>query len=197
MLLMTFLNKGITKITLFVFLSIVFNISLIGQTHLNKNYIKQNIQFADSVIIVSHFLIDDYSGKEIPDWDKSDTIMNLEKWKYLHSRQTFLLDNGKFNRKIIKECVILNDTSKAKLISILLKQVHSRKVELMKCDEPTNAIVIYNKKIESYIDICFTCFKIHTSKNIHFDESNLDERKWKELATLFKSNGLTVQNEND
>ena len=163
----------------------------VAQTKNNTMSLKQKILLADSVVLISHEVTAEYSFGEVPDWDIADTTMNLKKWKATHPKPLAFLEKGTFNRKIILESISLNDTNKAKLISVLLRPKKTKTLTLVKCDEPRHSILIYKKNKVSYIDICFTCMRIHTSKNIHLYLYNFDKRKWTELEQFFKTNGLT------
>ena len=184
-------------LSLCIVITMFFYSTLLGQNKVFDKLLKQNIISADSVIIFSHDVTAEYYSEEAPDWNIKDTSMNLEKWKALHPKPTRFFENGKINRKIVKEYIVLNDSTKSNLISILYKPLQSNKIKIIKCDEPRHTIVIYNKNKESFLDICFTCLRIHTSKDIRFDEYNLDDIKWVELEQFFKTNGLTKFFEKD
>ena len=189
---MKYLIKILPNLILCVTSSIFFYSTSLGQKQEYEKLLKQKIQTADSVILIRHYVTGNYGDYQFPDWDKTDKKMNLKKWKALHPKPVYFLENGKVNRKIIREQCVLNNLKKAKLISILLNPLQSKDVEIGKCDEPRHTILIYKKHNVSYIDICFTCLRIHTSKDIHLDEFDFDDKKWVELESFFKSNGLTV-----
>jgi hypothetical protein len=164
---------------------------LVGQKIYNTKLLKQTIEKADSVILISHNLTFENALKAIPDWDKSDTSMNLEKWeKKKPSRDNFIV-NKKINRKIFQEYVLLDKVDKTTLSNILGRQVNLSKIEKSKCFEPRHTIILYTKDKESYIDICFTCLELQTSTDLLLDESNIDKRKWLELERFFKSKKIT------
>jgi len=155
-----------------------------GQSLQNTSQLKQIINLADSILLISHEVTAEYAA--VPD-DKPE---NIAKWDKSHPVLHFLID-GKLNRKIIKEQAILIESSKLDLSQILLRKVNTKKWVPTKCDEPRHSIIIYAKTNMSFIDICFSCRRIHTSKDIHFDEFNMDEKKWIDLEIFFKANGLT------
>jgi hypothetical protein len=177
----------------FLLTTFLFDISQ-GQTSENIKLLKQKIQSADSVVIISHEVTAEYGfTPELPDWDKKDTSMNLKKWYELHPPQPpylKFLEQGKINRKIIIESKTLTSDDQVNLSNILLRQVLIQKINRTTCDEPRHTIIIWKTNIQSYIDICFGCRRIHTSKDINFSESYLDDKKWNDLESFFKTNGL-------
>ncbi len=162
-----------------------------GQTNQNIKSLQQKIQSADSVVLISHEVTAEYGIKIVPDWDKRDTSMNLKKWNKLHPPLLKYSDKGKLNRKIIKESLALTNGNKTNLSNILLRQVLLKSFNPTTCDEPRHSIIIYKSNKQSYIDICFGCRRIHTSKDINFSEFYMDEKKWADLEDFFKTNGLT------
>jgi len=171
-------------------IALLFSNILVGQKTNNAKLLKQIIEKADSVILISHDLTIEYLPKVIPDWDKSDTSMNLEKWEKNPIRHNFIVNN-KINRKIFQEYVLLDKVDKTTLSNILGRQVNLSKIEKSKCFEPRHTIILYTKDKESYIDICFTCSELQTSTDLLFDESNIDKRKWLELERFFKTKQIT------
>lgn len=184
-------TKYSTNIILCFVLTFLLYSTSHGQTRENIKLLKQKIQSADSVVLISHEVTLEYGVRIVPDWDKRDTSMNLQKWSKLHPPLLKYLDKGKLNRKIIKESLSLTDSIKIKLSNILFRQVLLKKFNPTTCDEPRHSIIIYKNNKESYIDICFGCRRIHTSKDIDFSEFYMDEKKWTELEDFFKTNGLT------
>ena len=184
-------TKTILNFTLCIVLTTLFYSISYGQTNENIKSLQQKIQSADSVVLISHEVTAEYGVKIVPDWDKRDTSMNLKKWYKLHPPLLKFLDKGKLNRKIIKETLALTNTNKTNLSNILLRQVLLKTFNPTKCDEPRHSIIIYKNNQQSYIDICFGCRRIHTSKDIDFSEFYMDDKKWTELEEFFKVNGLT------
>jgi len=184
-------TKYVNNIILCFALTLLFYSAAQGQTRENIKQFKHKIQSADSVVLISHEVTLEYGFRIAPDWDKSDTSMNLQKWNKLNPPLLKYLDKGKLNRNIIVESLSLTDSIKIKLSNILLRQVLLKKFNPTKCDEPRHSIIIYKNNKESYIDICFSCRRIHTSKDIDFSEFYMDEKKWADLVDFFKANGLT------
>ncbi len=181
----------IINIIIISLIAFLFSNILVGQKLNNIKLLKQTIEKADSVILISHDLTFENAPKIIPDWDKSDTSMNLEKWKKENpSRHNFIV-NKKINREVFQEYALLDKQDKTTLSNILGRQVNLSKIEKSKCFEPRHTIILYTKDKESYIDICFTCLELQTSTDLFFDESNIDKRKWLELERFFKSKQIT------
>jgi hypothetical protein len=152
--------------------------------------LKSKISAADSVVLISHTITDEHAPKVVPDWDVRDTSINLKKWEVLHPAAPKFLVNGKLNKQIIIESASLNDSGKLNLSSILLRQVNLKHWAPAKCDIPQHSVILYKGNHQSFIDICFGCKRIHPSKDIAFDEINMDEKKWEALLAFFKSNGI-------
>ena len=112
-----------------------------------------------------------------------------DKSKELPAPKYFI--KGKLNGRIINEQVLLTDTAKLTLTKILVRQVLKKKWTPSTCDQPRHSIIVYKNNKQSYIDICFGCRRVHTSKDIDFSEFYMDEKKWEQLKNFFKNNGLT------
>jgi hypothetical protein len=153
-----------------IILFLLFCDSSIGQTTENIKVLKQKFTAADFIVLISHTIAEEYAPKEVPDWDVRDNSMNLEKWKALHPVALKFLINGKLNRQVIRESVSLNDSSKLRLSNILLRKVLLNHWTPANCDQPQHAIIFYKNNNELYIDICFSCHRIHSSKDIDFNE---------------------------
>ncbi|MEO7046907.1 MAG: hypothetical protein ABI091_16515 [Ferruginibacter sp.] len=178
-----------TKLILCSVFTILFAAICNGQTTKNIKLLKQKIQTADSVVILSHEVTAEYGTT--PEFKTTDTPTDIKKWYRSHPQPLKFFDKGKLNRKIIVESLLLVDSNKNKLTEILLRQVLIRRLTRPTCDQPRHTIVIYKNDKQSYIDICFGCRRTHTSKDIDFSEFYLDEKKWDDLKEFFKANGLT------
>lgn len=134
------------------------------------------MQNADSVILISHILTREYTY--VIYYEKGDTRNKVY--------EPFLL-NRAINQKIIIKKVLLNKTNIAQLVNILKRPLPKfREITVRDCDEPHNSILIYKKAKFSYLDICFDCLQIHSSKNLNFSGDDMDLRKWKQLEDFFK-----------
>ena len=184
-------SKLVPVFALYFVLTIIFCSATHGQTKENIKLLKQKIQSADTVLLISHEVTAEYGVKIQPDWDIRDTSMNLKKWYKENPPLLKFFDKGKLNRKIIIENQLLVDSNKNELSKILLRGVQKKSLTYAKCDEPRHTIIIYKNNKQSFIDICFGCRRIHTSKDIDFSEFYMDEKKWTDLENFFKTNGLT------
>ena len=155
----------------------------------NITLLTQKIRSADSVQLISHELTTGYAIT--PELEIGDTSLNSKEWHKLHPPPLKFLVNGKLNRNIIVESHFLSKTGKDSLIITLLRRVILKEISRTTCDEPRHTIIIYKNGKEVYIDICFGCRRIHTSKDIDFSESYMDDKKWEELEDFFKVSGLT------
>jgi hypothetical protein len=188
---MLVLQKKTGKFLLLILIFNLLNFDSRGQSIEDIKLLDQKIIKADSIFLISHKSTREYGGRVVPDWDISDTSMNLKKWYKLNPPKPKFLINGSINKKIIVESFKLTKQDRLILSNILLRQVNLDTVELLKCDQPAHSIIFYHNQKTSFIDICFGCKKIHTSKDINLDESNVDNKKWAELKKYFKVKGLT------
>jgi len=161
---------------IFILIQPLFSFS---QTNYRTSLILK-LQHADSIKLISHKITEGYAvTPETPigkPFIKDSSIY------------PFLINN-KVNPKVIIESKTLNKVYRKKLVKIFERDVWLTKV-LANCDEPQHSILIYKKNKLSYIDICFGCRRIHTSKDIDFSESNMDLQRWEDILRFFKSNSL-------
>lgn len=142
--------------------------------HLNSKLLS-----ADSIIIVSHestagvSVIDSVTGKYLP-----------------HPK---LLIKGKLNEQIIHERTTLLDTAVKRLSSIITRPFQDTVIEIGKCFLPHHAIVAFKSNRTSFIDICFGCRRIATSKDIKIVSDDFDNRKWKELIDFFQQYNMRYE----
>jgi hypothetical protein len=160
----------------------LFALSLNAQT---TNDIIQRISQADSVVLISHILTREF-GPII----KYDTEVGGKKSKPRSPQRPPFLKNGKINRKIIVEATSLTSAGRLNLITILSRKEILREIKMMQCDLPRHSIIIYKNNKQSYIDICFSCKRINTSKDIEFSEIGFDEEKWEDLQKYFMASGI-------
>ncbi len=153
-----------------------------GQTNYLSPLISK-IKNADSIKVISHKITEEYSTIE-------DTLIGKPNSNSQVDVAYPLLVNNKLNPKVVIESHTLSKVEKERLVEIFDRIVILTKV-MANCDQPQHSIFIYKKGVESYIDICFGCRRIHTSKDIHFSESNMDIKRWDDFLQFFKSMGLT------
>jgi len=161
-------------ISLLVFL-VLLEVS--GQNRLN--YLKTQLLSADSVIIVSHEatagigLVDEKTGKHLP--------------------PPKLIVNGRLNETILHEKWVLKNTSIQRLSSIITRPFQDSVIERGMCFIPHHAVVIFKKRKTSFVDICFGCRGIETSRDIKMTAWDIDFRKWEELRDFFKQHGMKFE----
>jgi hypothetical protein len=133
---------------------------------------------ADSVILVSHeptagiSYIDEKTGKE--------------------SDPEPLLIKSEVNWRIIREASKVNKPQLGALIQILGRPIEDGLIKTSRCFIPHHAILLFNKKDISYLDICFSCRSL-SGRNIAMHEGDFDERKWNELLNFFRQAGLKYE----
>jgi hypothetical protein len=150
--------------------------------------IKAKLQNADSIILISHILTEEYL-KPIYDWDTRYPSKTSKKNKNELPVSHKFIEKGRINSAIITESkLVLND--KDLLIEILTKSPIFENYNKISCDMPQHSIIIYKNGRQSYFDICFRCKKIHTSKDFNFSEIDFDNEKWERLEVFFKKLGV-------
>ena len=160
-----------------------------GQTTENIKQLQQRILSADSIVLISHLLTVEFAPKIVHDYD----ITKTKKSKI--NRDPFypkFLKDGKINPAIIKQRKVISKSETTKLYEIL-KFEKVTETNSARCDWPHHTIIIYKNNVQSYIDICFSCKRINTSKNIDLTTVDFTENKWKKLKAFFNKHGLTYQ----
>ena len=155
--------KIFTTIFFFLFLT---GLKLFGQSDYSQ--LKQKFLTADSIIAISY-------------GSNADSIQGLE----------FLLKNEYLSLYSLRAKQQLDHTQISQLINILTSgdRILGRKATT-KYFKPRNAILIYKDSVLSYIDICFTCQRIETTDDIHFDDFDIKPDKWTKIKQYFKNLNL-------
>jgi hypothetical protein len=180
------------KALLLNFLFNIVGVFCSAQISVKQDLLLQQILQADSVVVISHILTSEYALTELPDWNPKDKSMNEKKWKQQHPPVPALFINGHLNRKPVKEFKTLDSTARQALSKLLLMKPGNDSSKQFQCDMPHHAIVIYKNNVQSYIDLCFTCRKIHKSADITLDESYFDTVKWTAVKSFFQSAGIKL-----
>ncbi len=136
--------------------------NLFGQSSYNS--LREKISNADSILVISYK-------------SKGDSIQGLH----------YLLQEKDFESSLLKGRHRLNKNRRAELKNILTSgdKILGRKTTT-RYFKPRNAILIYKNASMSYIDICFLCGRIDTTKDIDFDDFDIKPDKWKRLKQFFK-----------
>ncbi len=156
-----------------------------GQTAYQANELRQKILSADSIILISHNLTGEFLPKEV------ESINSNTQQKSVRADSPTLLIDGRLNREIVSELVLLNETDKQTLIKILFGNPHQTQWTPLTCDEPRHSIIIYTGNTVSFVDFCFTCKRVHISDDIDLKKIFIDDHKWKLMENFFKSKGVT------
>ena len=82
------------------------------------------------------------------------------------------LKNGKINPAIIKQRKAISKTETIELSQTLASE-KVEEINQTKCNMPHHTIIIYKNNSQSYIDLCFYCKKLNTSKDITLTEGVL------------------------
>ena len=167
----------------------LFSLNAKGQTAENIKQLQQKLLSADSIVLISHVLTAGFAPKIVRDIDARDTKKRTVQNEIQHPQY---LKNGKINSAIVKQRKVISKAEIAELSQIFRVEV-VKETNLYKCDMPHHSIIIYKKGVQSYIDICFACKRIHTSNDIALAEADLTDNKWEKLKSFFKKFGLTYE----
>jgi hypothetical protein len=105
------------------------------------------------------------------------------------------LKKGKINPAIIKQRKAISKSEMNEL-SEIFRLEKAIEINQTKCDIPHHSIIIFKNNVQSFIDICFYCKRIHTSKGINIKEAEFTDNKWEQLKFFFNKHGLTYQLQN-
>ena len=159
-----------------------------GQLADNIRQLQQKILSADSIVLISHVLTVEFAPKIVEDWDKTKKRPLVKKYapypKYLK--------NEKINPAIIKQRKAISKSEMDEL-SEIFRLKKAIEINQTKCDMPHHSIIIFKNNAQSFIDICFYCKHIHTSKDINLEEAEINDNKWEKLKAFFNKHGLTYQ----
>jgi hypothetical protein len=158
------------------FISFFFSITVSGQKKVSSF---KKMLLADSVLLISHA-----STSLKPRYEMSPT-------------QYRLILNGKVNQNIIIERKIIKGKSLQYLSKLLNASFKDNSIEKGRCFNPRNTIFIFKGKKISFIDICFECREIESSKDIKIPENDFDNATWEKLEHFFKENGFVYGFENN
>ena len=159
-----------------------------GQSSEKIKQVQQKVLSADSVVLISHLLTAEFAPKIVEDWDKTKKKPSLKK----NAPYPKYLKNGKINLAIIKQRKVISKIEIVELSQILKNEI-VEETNLIKCDWPHHSILIYKNGTLSYIDLCFDCMHINTSKDINLSEADFTENKWEKLKLFFKKHGLSYE----
>jgi hypothetical protein len=141
--------------------------------------IKSMITSADTIFLVSH--------------EQTDGIIIVNEKTGKKSEPKKVVFNGRPNRKVITQSVILPDTARQTLLKIMTKQSTDKTVESCNSFVPFHSLLLIKDGKTSLIDISFGCntFVMVTKKlsttPIYFGKDNM-----RQLELFFKNNGISV-----
>jgi hypothetical protein len=159
-------------VTIFV---VFCNLTAISQQSKSARLSKK-FKNADSIILLSHALVEGSTDEVIGRNGKRVSLPSL-----------FI--DGKLNRQVVKQQVLLTGRQVDTLVSILAAR--SKAVTSQGgCFTPHHAIIISSKTETSYIDLCFHCLSFRASADID-EHLTLHKRSWKRLENYFIAQGLT------
>ena len=194
---------------------IIFFLHLGYSQNSNTELIKY-IQNADKILLVSHesFNFNEYEDqdennrkklnelKELKKLNENNDTENLKKSRKIYleleemikaknSLNRSLLENGKPNKRIIREETFLNEITKKELLEIISKQKRDT-FEGAFCFNPHHTIFIFSQEKWSYIDICFGCNNYSFSNDLNIDKKDFlaTLEDWKTLENFFRKLNL-------
>jgi hypothetical protein len=140
---------------------------------------------ADSIFLIYHSITKEYAPR-IGLFNDKEEIIGFSN----DSFPSFLILPNEVNPGIILDRIKLSDTRRNDVVRILSNDIDIEDIVSLKCDQPRHAILIYHGKKQSYIDVCFSCLKIHTSDNLKFIGHGIPLSKWKWLRELFVNSNI-------
>jgi hypothetical protein len=155
---------------IFFFILLFFSVIVSGQNSFSN--LRNKILLADSVLLISH------------------ASTSLKPRSEMSPTQYRLILNGKVNQKIIIERKIVKGKSLQYLSKLIGSPFKDKTLEKGHCFNPRNTIFIYKAKRISFIDICFECREIESSKDIKIPENDFDNLIWEKLEYFFKEQGF-------
>ena len=138
--------------------------------------------------MISHLLTAEFAPKIVEDWDKTKKRPPIKK----NTGYLKYLKNRKVNPVIIKQRKAISKSEMTDLSEIFTLE-KAVEINQSKCDMPHHSILIFKNNVQSYIDICFYCKRIHTSKDIDLYGTDFTDNKWETLKLFFKKKGLTYE----
>lgn len=146
----------------------------------------KKLQNADKVILISH----EFMSKLIPPKPNDES----SKENNSAPKSNAIVINGRPNTAIIIETSILDSAAISNLINILSKSPGDSAQGSARCFEPHHAILMESGgTITSYLDICFSCFRMRSSADIPFSEEDFDIPKWDALYEFVKQQGFKYE----
>lgn len=99
-----------------------------------------------------------------------------------------LLEKGILNKKIVREMIRINNYDE--LLEILFTKNKDSIITRYNCFIPHHAVIVYFKNKIDYLDICFLCKTIETSKNSIFSQIDMANKTFDLLESFFQKNGI-------
>jgi hypothetical protein len=149
--------------------SLFFAATARAQTY---EWLKPKLATADTIVLASH---EDFNAMD----NGTDNPVPVPAW----------VVNGHPNYKALLKYKALTPTQRIELSRILLRPFADKQIVTMHCCQPHNLVFLVRNGRTSYLDICFGCRCIHSSKDLAGLYA-LDDRKWAELRRFFTRLGL-------
>ena len=135
----------------------------------------EEIQQADTVLLISHSLVEASSDVEV------DSLHNIVPFPQL-------VVNHRPNASVIKKKVIIKGDNLRKLIGIL-RRPFGDSSEVQSCMLTHHAIFLIRNGRASYINLSFQCGSYETSEDLIGIQA-FDKTRWNELEKFFKGLGF-------
>jgi hypothetical protein len=135
-------------------------------------WLKPKLATADTIVLASH---EDFGSVD----DGTDNPVSVPSW----------VVNGHPNYKALRKHKTLTLARRVELSRILLRPFADKETLTMHCCEPHSLLFIIRNGHTSYLDICFGCRCLRSSKDLARLYA-FDNRKWAELRQLFTRLGL-------
>ncbi len=149
--------------------------SLFTSFHLKAQtfgWLQLKLANADTIVLASH---EDFQAMV----DKAGKAMPVPKW----------VVGGHPNYKALLKYRRLTPAQRIELSRILVRPFRDKKITTMHCCQPHNILFLVRHGHTSYLDICFGCLCLDSTKDLERLYA-FDDRKWTELDKFFDKLGL-------
>jgi hypothetical protein len=161
-------------------LTFIFILLLTGLTSNAQNIpdLKSMIISADTILLVSHeqtdyIIVDEKTGKE--------------------SEPAKVMINGRPNKKVITESVILSESARQTLLKLFDRKNADRTIETCNSFVPLHSILLLKEGKGCFVDISFGCNNfVVVTKNSSTNPIYFGKENTRNLEIFFKRNGILI-----
>ncbi len=158
---------------LIALLLLIIKLFIVSATHAQTyEWLRPKLAAADTIVLALH---EDFRARV----DSAGNPVSIPAW----------VINGHPNYKALRKFKALTPAQRVELSRILLRPFADKQPVTMHCCEPHNLVFLICNGRTSYLDICFGCRCLDSSKDLARLYA-FDNRKWTELRRFFTRLGL-------